>query len=266
MNGAEHADGLVRCPVHAFDGRVFSGTTVDIVREMPLRICLNGRHIATTACTGLHVEELAVGFLRAEGLIRSREEIQDIQTAPDRTAVRIDAAVTDGPALANGGPGKAIASSGGRGFGRDPATMPREPAGKEIPPLGPDRVLDLMEKFLEVTNLHRITRGTHCAALADGGNILVSREDIGRHNALDMLAGHALLQGMDCRDKIVLRTGRVSFEIVQKVRQMGPPVVVSLAVPTSLAVQLAAEAGITLVGAVRGRTFKVYTHERRMDL
>ena len=68
------------------------------------------------------------------------------------------------------------------------------------------------------------------------------------------------------RDKIVLRTGRVSSEIVQKVRQMGPPVVVSLAVPTSLAIQQAEEAGITLVGAVRGRTFKVYTQERRMGL
>ena len=266
MNGAEQADGLVRCPIHAFDGRVFSGTTADIVQEMPLRIYLNGRHIVTTACTGLHVEELAVGFLRSEGLIRSRDEIQDIQTAPDRTAVRIDAVTTDAQAPGNGGPGKAIASSGGRGFGRDPATRSGQPAGKEIPPLGPDRVLDLMEKFLDVTNLHRITRGTHCAALADGAKILVSREDIGRHNALDMLAGHALLHGMDCRDKIVLRTGRVSSEIVQKVRQMGPPVVVSLAVPTSLAIQQAEEAGITLVGAVRGRTFKVYTQERRMGL
>ncbi len=266
MNGAEHADGLVRFPVHAFDGRVFSGTTADIVREMPLRIYLNGRLIVNTACTGLHVEELAVGFLRSEGLIRSRDEIRDIQTEPDRTAVRIDADTTDGSSLANGSPEMIIASSGGRGLGKGPTTGPRQPAGKDMPPLAPDRILDLMEKFLDVTNLHRITRGTHCAALADESKILLSREDIGRHNALDMLAGHALLYGMDCRDKIVLRTGRVSFEIVQKVRQMGPPVVVSLAVPTSLAIQDAAEAGITLVGAVRGRTFKVYTHERRMGL
>jgi FdhD protein len=266
MNGGGSGDGLVRCPVRAFDGRDFSETTADIVCEMPLMIFLNGRHIVTTACTGLHVEELALGFLRSEGLIRSAAEIRDIQTAPDRSTVRIDATTTEGPAHSNTPAGKTIASSGSRGSGEDSSATPPEPAGTETLSLRPDQVLDLMEKFLDVTHLHRITRGTHCAALADGGNILVSREDIGRHNALDMLAGHALLHGVDCRDKIVLRTGRVSFEIVQKVRQMGTPVVVSLAVPTSLAIQMAVKAGITLIGAVRGRTFKLYTHERRMGL
>ncbi len=266
MDESGKVDGVVRLPVRAFDGRDFSRAAADIVRETPLRIFLNGRHIVTTACTGLHTEELALGFLRSEGLIRSAAEIRDIRTDPDGTAVRVDAAVADGTVLANAEPGKTIASSGSRGFGEDPGTGPRETAGREIPPLRPEKVLDLVEKFLDATNLHRITRGTHCAALADGEAVLVSREDIGRHNALDMLAGFALRTGMDCRDKIVLRTGRVSFEIVQKVRQMGAPVVVSLAVPTSLAIERAADAGITLVGAVRGRTFKVYTHERRMGL
>jgi FdhD protein len=263
MNRDGNADGLVRCPVHAFDGRDFSRTTADIIREMPLQIFLNGRHIVTTACTGLHVEELALGYLRSEGLIRSAAEIREIRTAPDRTAVHIDA---DGPALSNTRTGKTIASSGSRGFGADSSAIQQEQPGKEMPLLRPDQVLDLMEKFLDVTHLHRITRGTHCAALADGERILVSREDIGRHNALDMLAGHALRNGVECRDKVVLRTGRVSSEIVQKVRQMGPHVVVSIAVPTTMAIQLAAKAGITLIGAVRGRTFKIYTHERRMGL
>jgi FdhD protein len=75
-----------------------------------------------------------------------------------------------------------------------------------------------------------------------------------------------LLKNMDCRDHAMLRTGRVSSEIVQKVRHLGIPVVVSLAVPTTLAIQLAAEAGITLIGAIRGRSMQVYTHERRIGL
>ena len=89
-----------------------------------------------------------------------------------------------------------------------------------------------MERFLGQACLHEETGGTHAAALARNGKILVVREDIGRHNTIDMLGGYALLHGVDCRDAVILRTGRVSSEIVHKIRRLGVPLVCSLSVPT----------------------------------
>jgi FdhD protein len=121
-----------------------------------------------------------------------------------------------------------------------------------------------MEDFLRKARLHDTTGGTHAAALADAGEILVVREDIGRHNAIDMLAGYVLLHGINCSGAMVFRTGRVSAEIVGKLWNMGIQLFASLSVPTSEAVRLAADAGMTLVGSVRGGRMKIYTHVERV--
>ena len=266
MNAGENPEGFRPCPVHTFDGQGFSKTTADIVCEMPLQVFLNNHHIITTACTGLHVDELALGFLKSEGWISSSADIKTVRISPERTAVYIDTTAPIDSSQQEGSDRKTITSSGARSGRKGAPALSPEPVRTETFFLAPVQVLDLVERFLDVTLLHRRTRGTHCAALTDGRDILVSREDIGRHNAIDMLAGHALLKNMDCRDHAMLRTGRVSSEIVQKVWHLGIPVVVSLAVPTTLAIQLATEAGITLIGAIRGRSMQVYTHERRVGL
>jgi FdhD protein len=123
----------------------------------------------------------------------------------------------------------------------------------------PEEILALMERFLGQASLHEETGGTHAAALARNGEILVVREDIGRHNAIDMLGGYALLQGVECREAAIYRTGRVSSEIVQKIRRLGVPLVCSLSVPTTQAVEMAREVGITLIGSVRRGRMKIYS-------
>jgi FdhD protein len=133
-----------------------------------------------------------------------------------------------------------------------------EPAPGRILP-APDEILDLMERFLGQARLHEETGGTHAAALARNGEILVVREDIGRHNAIDMLGGYALLQGVECRDAAIYRTGRVSSEIVHKIRQLGVSLVCSLSVPTTEAVEMARGAGMTLIGSVRRGRMKIYS-------
>ena len=258
--------GIMTFPVYTFDGRAFSKGDVDIIQEMPLQIYLNGRHLATIACTGLHVDELALGYLKSEGIIRESSDIRDMRMDTPAGIIRILTAAAiatdpiDDPCRGY------IASSGARGTLRESHPSLPEPIPPDAMQMSPERVLQLMDRFIDLCVLHRITRGTHGAALTDGREILVVREDIGRHNALDMLAGYALSNHWDCSDKAVLRTGRVSAEIVYKVRNLGIPVVVSLAAPTARAVQLAGDAGITLIGAVRGRSMQVYTHERRVGL
>ncbi len=116
-----------------------------------------------------------------------------------------------------------------------------------------------MERFLGQARLHEETGGTHAAALARNGEILVVREDIGRHNTIDMLGGYALLHGVDCRDAVILRTGRVSSEIVHKIWRLGVPSVCSLSVPTTQAVEMARGAGMTLIGSVRRGRMKIYS-------
>jgi FdhD protein len=242
--------------ISVYDGKGFSERDERLIREIPLEVHLNDRKVITIACAGLYVEELAVGFLRSEGFLMRRDDVAAVEVSPDRALVKVrTAAGTEIPDP--GAAGRTLASSGARGFVR-PAEESRA-APLDRVSLAPDRVLDLMERFLGQARLHEETGGTHAAALARNGEILVVREDIGRHNTIDMLGGYALLHGMDCHDAVILRTGRVSSEIVHKVRRLGVPVVCSLSVPTTQAVEMSRAAGITLIGSVRRGRMKIYS-------
>jgi FdhD protein len=243
--------------ISVYEGEGFSERDERLIREIPLAVYLNDRKVITIACAGLCVDELAVGFLRSEGFLMRRDDVTAVEVSPDRKRVKVRTAtgieIPDPEKRA----GRTLASSGARGFGRPVEEFPAAPANRFS--LLPDVVLDLMERFLGQARLHEETGGTHAAALARNGEILVVREDIGRHNTIDMLGGYALLHGMDCHDAIILRTGRVSSEIVHKVRRLGVPVVCSLSVPTTQAVEIARAAGITLIGSVRRGRMKIYS-------
>jgi len=248
--------------VRQFKAGIFSRKKQEIIREIPLEIVLNGEPIATIACSGRYAAELAVGFLRSEGLLAAKEEIATIKTAMKGRRVQIS---TKTPVTLNRSGHKTIASSGARGIMEHPEAPGVHGKAKAPMMLTPETVFKLMDELMQKATLHDSTGGTHSAALATRDGLTAVREDIGRHNAIDMLGGYALLEKMDCTDKIIVRTGRVSSEIVHKIRRLGIPVVISISVPTTMAVTLAAEAGITLIGAVRDRKFIVYSHEERME-
>jgi FdhD protein len=259
-------EGVTSCPVYIFDGREFSKTDVDIIQEISLQVFFNERHLATIACTGIHLDELAVGYLKSEGLLEGRADIRDIHVDTKAGLVHVftnkDMAQEPAQDSFKGN----IASSGARSRLKAGQSDRGRPTIRVPMQMSPHAVLQWMNSFIELCRLHARTRGTHGAALVDGSGILVVREDIGRHNAIDMLAGYALMHTWNCSEKAVLRTGRVSSEIVYKLWNLGIPVVVSLAAPTACAIALADEAGITLIGAIRGSSMQVYTHERRMGL
>jgi FdhD protein len=245
--------------IAVYDGKGFSWQDERLIREIPLALYLNDRKVITIACAGLYVEELAVGFLRSEGFLRTREDVAAVDVSPDRMQVRIATAAGREIPTPETETGRTLASSGARGFGRPMEELPAGPLSAATP-LAPEAIIDLMERFLEKARLHEETGGTHAAALARNGEILAVREDIGRHNTIDMLGGYALLHGVDCRDAVILRTGRVSSEIVHKIRRLGVPLVCSLSVPTTEAVEIAQGAGMTLIGSIRRGRMKIYTH------
>lgn len=315
----EHLAGIEKCPVRIFTGTSWQAAVADVVREVHLEVHLNGRKMITIACTGIHTEELAVGWLRGEGIIRTAREIESVEVGRGGMSIHVNtrpglpglfeggedlhigdgasAASAAGPSAAgqtiSQGPeknGRTIISSSGarsvaseiKGSGRETrlsGIQPMEPGagageGRSVEvmkslaigtdTISPARIFMLMEDLVAAACIHNLSRGTHGAALADSSQIFVTREDIGRHNCLDMLSGYTLLHDIAGADKVLLRTGRVSSEIVHKVWRMGIPVVLSLSVPTALAISLAGQAGITLVGAIRAPSLTVYTHGKRI--
>jgi FdhD protein len=117
----------------------------------------------------------------------------------------------------------------------------------------------------EQQTVHRHVGGTHAAVLFDkSGRVITLAEDIGRHNAIDKAVGYCLLRGISLHDKVLLTSGRASYEMATKAIRVGIPIIASVSAPTSLAVQLAEDRGLTLIGYLRGGRMNVYTHPERV--
>jgi len=253
----------LKAPTEKIDVRFYSGGKVSrisesVIREEPVEIFLNNRKVATIACTGIHLEELAAGFLRSAGVIRIREDIEKITTSVEKS--RVDVLTKNGVISKPGSLEIFVMSSGAR---ERESGKPKDSITSDIS-IPAKKAVEFMEVLLSSSKLHRMTHGTHCSGLADTEGIIVSRDDIGRHNTIDMLGGYTLLNGIDCSDKIIVKTGRVSSEIAEKIWTMGIPIVISHSVPTSEAVNILKNAGITLIGHVRNGSSKIYSNERRV--
>lgn len=248
-----------------------------IVVEEPLEIRARGpgqepTSVAVTMRTPGHDAELAVGFLYTEGLVGSRAEI--VSTG-DRHAGRgprgcnIVEVVLDRPF--DGSALKrnffATSSCGVCGKATLDQVAVRAPRLEPGPVVGRSVLLSLPEALRRGQAVFERTGGLHAAGLFDAdGTLLAVREDVGRHNAVDKLVGHALLAGtVPLAGRILLVSGRTSFEILQKAAVAGVPIVCAVSAPSTLAISVAERLGITLVGFLRGASFNVYTHAARVD-
>ena len=250
-----------------------------VATEEPLEIRLlweGAEHtVAVTMRTPGADEELAAGFLFAEGVVEHRERILGFHRPPEeRTGepepniVTVELGAGPDPNLptlerhffsssACGVCGKAgLAALQVRAPGRLP----------EGPEIDPELVASLPGRLREAQGLFDATGGLHAAALFDAsGSLLALREDVGRHNALDKLLGRAFLDGrLPLHGHLVLVSGRTSYEILQKCAVAGVPIVCAVSAPSSLAVELAETFGITLVGFLRGERFNVYAGAERI--
>jgi FdhD protein len=204
------------------------------------------------------LEAMAVGFLFNEELIQTAQEIADVRlcAAGDNVDVwlqhnlekpndwRRTSGCTGGiTSVQNIDQGKAIIN------------------GYVIPA---DKIGVLVTRLFESQQLYRTTGGVHTSAISDGADIILTAEDIGRHNTLDKLAGRMLLEEIDLQRKIILTTGRISSEMLQKANRMGVAIVISRTSPSSLSIELAERFGITLIGYARRNRFNIYSHPERI--
>jgi FdhD protein len=130
----------------------------------------------------------------------------------------------------------------------------------------PEAVGRLVEMLFESQALYRETGGVHTSALSDGQTVLLVAEDIGRHNTLDKIAGLCLMNGVESRNRILISTGRISSEMLQKAARLEVPILISRTSPSSLSIEMAERYGITLIGYARRQRFNVYSNGERVGL
>ena len=263
-------DPVTKRRILRYEDGVVREVTDELVEEEPLEVRVRGRAISVTMRTGGHDDELAAGFLLTEGVIRSPGDILRIDPCERNefgNVVNVLLApdvYVDFDRLTR----HVFASSSCGLCGKANIDAVRG----SFPPLTSTVTVDA-EVILRLPDLMRRTQATfdrtgglHAAALFDAaGELIVLREDVGRHNAVDKVVGHALRRGLlPLASHVLMLSGRASFEIMQKSLAAGIPIVAAVSAPSSLAASFADESGQTLVGFVRGRRLNVYAGRQRV--
>lgn len=236
----------------------------EIIQEKAITLTVNGDNWLTFMCTPIQLEALAVGFLYNEGIIHGLGDIASTRVCPKGDNVDIW--------LNNRGaekPNNWSRTSGCTGgiSSVDLSSVNEPPKEIDIPDEGmltPEKVCELSKHLLESQNIYKKSGGVHSSALSDTKTICISVEDIGRHNTLDKIAGLLLLNKLNIKNRVLLSTGRISSEMLQKSYRMNATTIISRTSPSSLSIELADKWGITLIGYARRNKFRVYTHPERI--
>lgn len=267
-SGGEPAEGA-----HSVDSRPDT-----LVVEEPMEIRVNGTPLAVTMRTPGSDVELAQGFLLTEGVVAGREDIavarycNSVDESGRNTYNVLDIALAPGVPEPSTGVERnfyTTSSCGVCGKASLDAIRTRSRHSAEGDPvrISTDTILGLPGTLREAQKIFSSTGGLHAAGLfTHDGELLCLREDVGRHNAVDKLVGWALENGhIPLRGTILMVSGRASFELVQKAVMAGIPAMAAVSAPSSLAVDLARESGMTLAGFVRGETMNIYAHHERAE-
>jgi FdhD protein len=264
--------------VRVDDGRVVTRPDTLAVEE-PLEIRVDGRSMAVTMRTPGDDVDLAIGFLLTEGLIRSGEDVVTARFCAGSTDEGVNTFNVLDIVLADDVPAPApsaertfytTSSCGVCGKASIDAirTHSRWPVDTDPLRLDPEVLISLPGKLRSDQKVFERTGGLHAAGLfTDTGELLCLREDVGRHNAVDKIVGWAAREGsLPLAGAVLQVSGRASFELVQKAVMAGIPMLAAVSAPSSLAVELAAESGMTLVGFLRGSSYNVYSGAERLGL
>lgn len=239
----------------------------NIVVEYPFTIFLNDEEFITILCTPKSLKELAVGFLYAEGFITKISDIDNITIDKDKgfANITLHKDIDIIKKLHN----KRVRTTGcGKGttfyYTIDSVKSKSMRRDYELK-VNTTFLFDNMKEFTKKSKLFEMTGGVHSVLISDLNNSVYFEDDVGRHNAVDKVIGHALLNESILDNKILFTSGRISSEMLLKTAKAGIPIIVSKSAPTSLAVELADQLNITLIGFIRGKRMNIYSHDYRIN-
>lgn len=238
---------------------------IEAIREVPLTIYLNGQEVVTLLCTGKYPRHLAVGFLKSDALITDPAQLLDVDIKDEDGRITARVSVSHDPFAGGRTIQRSITSGCGKGtnFDRNVATISRRRVESDLK-VTAAQILALAGELKRRSTLYGRTRGCHNSSLCTPQEMLIFREDIGRHNAIDMIVGECFLAGTPTQDKMIVSTGRVASEILLKTVRIGVSVLASTAVATSFSVELARKIGLTLIGNIKTDSFWVYNDPGRI--
>lgn len=232
-----------------------------VPEETHVSIYVNGQDVATLMCSPVDQEALALGFLFNEGIIHSMDDLRLIQRNVLGTSV--DIFLTSATFLK---PRRMVLTTGcGGGVTFQALTDTFHPLSSSFR-TSPDVLTMRMRDLNASARLYRQSRGIHTSILASVDRLIAWAEDVGRHNTIDKLMGKALLAGVQTKDHLLLTSGRISSEMLTKARRMEIPIVASRTSPTSISIELAQAWGICIVGYIRQKNMRIYTHPERLGI
>lgn len=239
----EHYDGIQRTP-----------RALVSCAETTLTIRIDGTAFVRMACSGQHLPELVIGFLFSCGIINSTADVEALDVSSQSAAscmadVRLSVASAARPLT--------LTSALGWSVPLQDRVLPRIPR-PEYPSWNAQHIMAAAQILDDRSEIFHITGGCHNAALLDRQGVVFFCLDIGRHNAIDTLIGYALRQGLDCRELMILSSGRIASEIVHKALRAGFPIFASVSRAMAVSIDLARATGLTLLGNVRTSGFDIY--------
>jgi len=252
-------DEFKKIPIIKIRGNAAEEVPDLIAVETRISIAVNGKNVLSLYCTPSMVRELVVGLVHVEGLIAGG------WCAERMSIVYGDEIKIDIPATGKVFEGEKTVTSGCAGGIKLVRERPEEKIS-DTTVFNAETIKKLYRQFQQRSDSYKMTGGVHSAAVADAGRMLVFTEDIGRHNAVDKAIGYCILENISFMGKIMMVSGRLSSEIIFKCAKCHIPLLVSRAAPTTLAVETAEAAGLTLIGFMRGDRMNVYAGMHRILL
>jgi FdhD protein len=232
----------------------------ETIVETPVSLTVNGQVWLTFMCTPVNLEAMSVGFLYNEGIIEAMEEVQDVRVCEhgDNVDVWLSHSVDQ--------PTSWRRTSGCTGGVTAVDALARVDVSFDAdqPRVSPEAIGQLVQSLFQSQELYRETGGVHTSGLSDGEKIALVAEDIGRHNTLDKIAGLCLIDNVWPETRILITTGRISSEMLQKAARIRAPILISRTSPSSLSIEMAERYGITLIGYARRDRFNVYSNPQRI--
>ena len=222
-----------------------------VVSEFPLGLVINGKYENTFLCTPSNLEELIVGYLCFKNLIRYKEDIIELKIDNNSRMAYITIKETN--ILEN----KNIIYLNEHDF------IKTNVVSNNTLKITATQIYDSMDLNLK-SQLFATTAGVHNISIYDKNKLVISCEDVARHNAMDKAIGYCILNDISLDDKIIFVSGRLSFEMIRKVARVNIPIVVAKSATTALAIETANKLNITLVGFVRGKKMNIYTNPHRI--